>query len=89
MTEHDDEIGILDGDGVVRRELEVVRFDTGRCQVRDAHPVAANLGDQLGQRREGGDDRQPPVGRCGAVTTAPGHGQSDDDEQSNQAPHKF
>ena len=52
---HDD-VGIADLLHVARRELDVVRLDTGRSQVRHRDVFAADLLDREGERIEGRHD---------------------------------
>ena len=59
-AEVEDEVGGADALDVARRELDVVRLGAGRREVRDGHPVAADLLGRVRERIEAGDDR-----RCG------------------------
>ena len=70
MAQRHDEVSILEGVDLPRRELEVMGFGTGGGEVRGAHRVAADLSHRLGERVEGGDDRNPAAAAGGTVVVA-------------------
>ena len=84
-AEVEDEVGVRDRADVAAGELEVVRLDAGRSQVRDADFRAADLLGGEGQRIERRDDGRSR--RSSRAAAAPGERRSGDESENDSRLH--